>query len=228
MAIERLALPVEADLRVAFITAVTSELRRRPDEIGPGTVFRTAKALQREFFACRRGFLPARRNMADRRVLLGMRANPGKPGAPRIALPRPGRFRGLSATAPRPSRQRSAQDAAALFPGYCFVLVALQWHRAAKAPGVICLVSSGEAPAKVPDKMIDDLKKREGRDGLIVLPSAPGFQRGDVVRITGGILAGQVALYEGMRGSERIAVLFRWLGSERTVLVPKADVVPVP
>jgi len=48
--LQRLAAPIEPALRAAFLTAVTSELRRyRPDEIGGGLVFRTAKALQREF-----------------------------------------------------------------------------------------------------------------------------------------------------------------------------------
>ena len=50
MALERLAAPLELALREPFLTAVTLELRRRPaDEIGPGTVSRVARELQREF-----------------------------------------------------------------------------------------------------------------------------------------------------------------------------------
>jgi hypothetical protein len=47
----RLAAPIDADLRQAFLTAVAGELRRcyQPEAIGPGVVYRTAKALQREF-----------------------------------------------------------------------------------------------------------------------------------------------------------------------------------
>lgn len=112
----------------------------------------------------------------------------------------------------------------ALFPGYCFVAIELQWHAASKSPGIIRLVLAGGQPARVEGKIIDDLKKRE-RNGLIELPPAPGFRHGDRVRIRNGILAGQVALYEGMRGHERVAVLFRWLGSERTIELPAADVV---
>ena len=49
--LRQLAAPIDNDLRQAFLTAVALELRRyAPEDIGPGTVFRTAKALQREFF----------------------------------------------------------------------------------------------------------------------------------------------------------------------------------
>jgi len=112
-----------------------------------------------------------------------------------------------------------------LFPGYAFVLVELQWHRAAKTPGVVCLVLDGEKPAKVPDMVIENLKKRE-RGGLIELPPPPGFRRGDRVRVRNGALTGYLGLYEGQRGADRIAILLSWLGSERTVVLPKGDVEP--
>ena len=112
----------------------------------------------------------------------------------------------------------------ALFPGYAFVLIELQWHSATKAPGVIRLVLDGTRPAKVPDKVIDDLKKRE-RGGLIELPAPPGFRRGDRVRITRGILTGQAGLYEGMAARDRVQVLLQLLGR---VELPKGDVVSVP
>ena len=59
----------------------------------------------------------------------------------------------------------------ALFPGYCFVAIELQWHAASKSPGIIRLVLAGGRPARVEGKIIDDLKKRE-RNGLIELPPA--------------------------------------------------------
>jgi hypothetical protein len=39
----------------------------------------------------------------------------------------------------------------ALFPGYAFVLIELQWHAARWSPGVLRLVLDGVQPAKVPD-----------------------------------------------------------------------------
>ena len=49
----------------------------------------------------------------------------------------------------------------ALFPGYLFVCIQLQWHAARYCPGVVRLVMDGERPAKVPDQIIDELKGRE-------------------------------------------------------------------
>jgi transcriptional antiterminator RfaH len=100
---------------------------------------------------------------------------------------------------------------AALFPGYAFVLIELQWHAARWSPGVLRLVLDGAQPAKVPNKVITELKGRE-RNGLVELPSPLGFRRGDTVRITCGVFAGQLAVFDGMRPHERVAVLLQLLG----------------
>jgi hypothetical protein len=58
--IMNLAQPLDPAMRDPFLRAVATELRRyRPEDIGPGTVFRTAKALQREFLVAppRGGFI---------------------------------------------------------------------------------------------------------------------------------------------------------------------------
>jgi transcriptional antiterminator RfaH len=98
-----------------------------------------------------------------------------------------------------------------LFPGYAFVLIELQWHAARWSPGVLRIVLDGARPAKVPDKVIAELRGRE-RNGLVELPSPAGFRRGDTVRITRGVLTGQLAMFDGMRPHERVAVLLQLLG----------------
>jgi transcriptional antiterminator RfaH len=118
-----------------------------------------------------------------------------------------------------PARKTGAQ-APALFPGYAFVLIELQWHAARWSPGIIRLVLDGDRPAKVPDKVIADLKGRE-RNGLVELPPPPGFHRGDTVRITRGLFYGQLAVFDGMRPHERVAVLLQLLGR---VELPKGDI----
>jgi transcription antitermination factor NusG len=103
---------------------------------------------------------------------------------------------------------RSVISKLPLFPGCAFVWIELQWHAARWCPGVLRLVLDGAQPAKVPDQVIGDLKKRE-RNGAIELPPPSDFQRGDQVRITRGLFAGQLALFDGMRGHERVAVRLR-------------------
>ena len=68
----------------------------------------------------------------------------------------------------------------ALFPGYAFVRIALQWHAACWCPGVVRLVMVGLRPAKVPEAVIQDIRDRE-RGGIIELPWR-GPKRGDRVR----------------------------------------------
>lgn len=116
-----------------------------------------------------------------------------------------------------------------LFPGYCFVLITLQWSPARWAPGVTKLLMNGDEPAKVPDRIIAELRSRE-RDGLIVLPPPPRFRPGacfrpgDQVRIKDGVLTGCFGLVDGMRSHKRISVLLEMLGGARPIEMPAADV----
>ena len=107
-----------------------------------------------------------------------------------------------------------------LFPCHAFVRIELQWHAARWSPGILRLVLDGDRPAKVPDKVIAELKGRE-RNGLVELPLPPGLRRGDKVRITGGVFSGQLALFEGQRPHERVAVLLQLLGR---VELAKSDI----
>jgi transcription antitermination factor NusG len=109
-----------------------------------------------------------------------------------------------------------------LFPSYAFVRIELQWHAVRWSPGVLRLITNGgEGPAHVPDRIIDELRSREGRDGLIALPRSPHpgdrFQRGDKVRVTTGPLTGFVGLVESMRAHQRVEVLLQMLGSLQRV-----------
>jgi transcription antitermination factor NusG len=51
----------------------------------------------------------------------------------------------------------------ALFPGYCFVLIELQWHAARWAPGTLGLVMDGITPARMPERVIAESHRREGQ-----------------------------------------------------------------
>jgi transcription antitermination factor NusG len=114
-----------------------------------------------------------------------------------------------------------------LFPGYCFVLIELQWHQARWSPGVVRLVSEGATPTKVPDHIIDTLRRRE-HNGVIQLPKAPGPRAGAPVRVLGGPLAGNLGLYAGMKPRQRIEILLTMLGSQQRVTLSRGDVEIVP
>src|SRR5215813_1718942 len=80
---------------------------------------------------------------------------------------------------------RRLETSPPLFPGYAFVVIQLQWVDACYAPGVVRLVLDGERPARVPDRIIAELRGRE-RNGLIELQKPRGLRAGDPVRIRQG------------------------------------------
>jgi transcriptional antiterminator RfaH len=110
-----------------------------------------------------------------------------------------------------------------LFRAYSFVRLFEQWHEARFAPGVLHMLLDGERPAKVPDQVIAQLKSKE-RDGVVVLPKAPGLQRGDKVQITHGPFNQHLALYQGMRGGLRVEVLLTFLGTQQRITLPRKDI----
>jgi transcriptional antiterminator RfaH len=137
------------------------------------------------------------------------------------------RVAGFEVYTPRIRAPRTArcQDPRPLFPGYAFVLIVLQWHAVKRTPGVVRLVTDGGVPAKVPDAVIADLRRRE-HNGLVQLPEPRRLRAGDRVRVTHGPLTGLEGLVADTRPNQRIEVLLGLLGRARAVL-PAADVEPI-
>jgi transcriptional antiterminator RfaH len=110
----------------------------------------------------------------------------------------------------------------ALFPGYAFVLLRLQWYAARGCPGVVRLVMNGLHPAKVPDNVIAEIRSRE-HDGVIEIARRQ-LKAGDRVRILSGPFQGHLAIYTGMSGAERVAVLLQILGDAVRVTLACKDI----
>jgi transcriptional antiterminator RfaH len=119
-------------------------------------------------------------------------------------------------------RGRREDSESSLFPGYAFILVELQWYRARWCPGVVRLLMAGDAPAHVPDGVIEEIKTRE-RKGAIEIPGH-GLKPGDRVRLLAGPFQDHCAVFVGMSGLERVAVLLRVLGGEHRVILAKRDI----
>ena len=99
---------------------------------------------------------------------------------------------------------RTVENRPALFLGYAFVLIQLQWHTARWAPGTLGLIMVG--PAKVPDGVIDEIRRREV-GGLIELAPPPALRRGARVRILHGPFTGHLAIFADMRPRQRVEIL---------------------
>jgi transcriptional antiterminator RfaH len=114
---------------------------------------------------------------------------------------------------------------APLFPRYLFVRAdeGRSSRGVAFAPGVVHLVRFTEEPAVVPDKVIAELRTREGADGLVDLDSGQGaasrFKAGDRVCIEDGALCEQVGLFHSRVDAERVFILLTLLGRDVRTIV---------
>jgi transcriptional antiterminator RfaH len=158
------------------------------------------------------------------RGLLDGRAAAAEPHRAADEPARSAGFQSLCAEDPRAAHHpRTSQKViSALFPGYAFVLITLQWHAIRRCPGVIGLIMDGMRPARVPDPVIEGIRDRE-RGGVIVLPRSEP-KRGDRVRILSGPFRGHLAIYAGMSGPERVAVLLQILGGQQRVTLAERDI----
>jgi transcriptional antiterminator RfaH len=112
-----------------------------------------------------------------------------------------------------------------LFPGYLFVHIVDRWYPVRWTRGVIGLLP---IPAQLQEKTMTDIRKREGRDGFVKLPSpANRLRKGQQVRITRGSFEGQIALCEGMSGRDRVRVLLNMLGQSVRVELSGHDLEPL-
>lgn len=121
--------------------------------------------------------------------------------------------------------RRVEEIAAPLFPRYFFVrldLAAERWRAIRSTVGVAELVRHGEAPAPVPEGIVEAIKASEDERGLVVLRPAADFRKGDKVTIAEGALEGCAGLFEAMSDDERVIVLLELLGREVRVRVAPA------
>jgi transcriptional antiterminator RfaH len=119
-----------------------------------------------------------------------------------------------------------------LFASYFFCRIVEQWRPINSTFGVLCLVRTGDCPAKCPDREIASLKAMTDAHGYIRLPEAPAMRArqkiaiGAKVRITAGPFGGMSWLYAGQSTRERELVLLNVLGGHRPVAIAGNLVVP--
>src|SRR5262245_26709107 len=106
-----------------------------------------------------------------------------------------------------------------LFPRYLFVEANLETigvSRINTTPGVLRLLSFGEAPQAVPATVINAIRARLDTMNVQEGPPEHGFHTGDAVRFKGGPLRELEAIFVGpMKPSERVRVLIHLLGGFR-------------
>jgi transcriptional antiterminator RfaH len=112
--------------------------------------------------------------------------------------------------------------AAPLFPRYMFVAIDIavqRWRAVQSTVGVSRLICNGDAPAPVAADVITSLKGREDERGFVKLERRVTFAPGDKVRVTEGVFAACLGLFEGITDSERVAILLDLLGRKVRVFL---------
>jgi transcriptional antiterminator RfaH len=112
--------------------------------------------------------------------------------------------------------------AAPLFPRYLFVAIdmtATRWRSIYSTVGVSRMVSNGDFPTPIPNQVVTTLRAREDASGFVRLEHQPSFRAGDKIRVLDGVFADCFALYEGVKDSDRVAVLLDLLGRKVRVMV---------
>jgi transcriptional antiterminator RfaH len=111
---------------------------------------------------------------------------------------------------------------APLFPRYLFVGIDLdqqRWRSIFSTVGVSRLVCNGEMPTAVPEQVVNALRSRHDDSGFVTLDQRPAFRPGDAIRVLDGAFADCLGLYEGLKDSDRIAILLDLLGRKVRVMV---------
>ena len=111
--------------------------------------------------------------------------------------------------------------AAPLFPRYLFVaidLTAQRWRSVFSTVGVSHMVCHGECPRRSPRRSFPTSRRARMRTATFASRS-PEFKKGDKIRVLEGVFADCLGLYEGMRDSERVAILLDLLGRKVRVTV---------
>jgi transcriptional antiterminator RfaH len=114
-----------------------------------------------------------------------------------------------------------------LFPSYLFVRIELtNWSSIRWTIGCIRVLMNGERPAELPETIMNEIRRREGRDGVIRLETF-SLRKGDRVRVTRGSFQGVEGIFQCPSPHDRVQILLTLLGQAVPVELPAAHVVAV-
>jgi transcriptional antiterminator RfaH len=127
------------------------------------------------------------------------------------------------------SKGRQVVRSVQLFPGYMFVFITKQWRVLCGTRGVIGIVKDVNGPLSVNANMIAQLRADEINGHLQLRERPPRFKNGQSVFLMSdaGAFVDKIAVYDGMCGLERSAVLLQMLGKQTRIVVPDSALMEV-
>lgn len=141
---------------------------------------------------------------------------------------------GFTAYLPRYLKRRSHARRvdwipAPLFPRYLFVRfdeTVVRWRAISSTIGIDRLICAEERPVPVPTGVVEDIRAREGNDGLVPLGGWRRFERGEKVKVLTGAMADLIGRFDCPSDDERVFVLLDLLGRQVRVRVAPDSLVP--
>ncbi len=115
-----------------------------------------------------------------------------------------------------------------LFPRYIFVRIDLDeqpWRRISNTFGVAYIVAFGDRPAPLQDHVIEEIKARETKDGVIDLSLLQALTPGDAVKIADGAFIDRTGIFQCASDKDRVVVLLNLLGRQTAVNVDRTNVI---
>ncbi len=142
------------------------------------------------------------------------------------------RRQGFSTYLPRYLRRRSHARrvetvARPLFPRYLFVALDMardRWRSIHSTFGVSHIVQAGDAPAPLPEGVVDEIRARETAEGYVALGLPPGVGPGSPVRLLDGLFLDCRGTLDRMVDAQRVTVLLTLLGRDVRVQVAAGSV----
>lgn len=105
-------------------------------------------------------------------------------------------------------RHKLVESVRFLFLNYVFVELEQRWMELRNTYGIGSVVVFGDAPEPVDPAIIADLRALEGPDGYFHFDTKPeGFQPGQRLRVTGGLLENKFCQYICQQGAQRARVM---------------------
>ncbi len=113
-----------------------------------------------------------------------------------------------------------------LFPNYLFVRLDPTLHRWRSINGTVGvrrLLTDGDTPKRVPDRVVDEIVAREDEAGAVKL-APPPLAAGQAVRLLDGAFADLTGLFQEMRDEDRAVLLISLFGRKVRVEVSAAEI----
>ena len=123
-------------------------------------------------------------------------------------------------------RGKKSQVVEILFPGYLFVNFrnsASSIHSVKNTRGVQSFVSFGGTPARVPSKLIRELKEKTKPSENLLISNLP--ERGDKLKVIDGPFNGMSVIFSRPNGDERAEVLINIMNQQVTASISYSDIV---